>query len=66
MEPITLTDCRTYHEDPCICDDLGEPKGQCAHCGAKWYEHDVQYLPEDERESARAIQLERGVFSNIS
>jgi hypothetical protein len=62
MEPIILsTNCFWYNEDPAICDDIGEPKGQCVHCGAKWYEHDINALPLNERDSARAIQRERGI-----
>ena len=62
MDSITLNrNCFWYTEDPAICDDIGEPKGQCAHCGAKWYEHDLRALPESERESARQLQQERGV-----
>lgn len=33
MEP-----CNYYEEDPYICDDVGEPKGQCLYCG--WGEKD--------------------------
>ncbi len=33
--------CSHYVEDPAICDDVGEPKGQCANCGEKWYDHDM-------------------------
>ena len=25
--------CFHFQEDPNICHDFGEPKGQCAHCG---------------------------------
>jgi hypothetical protein len=31
--------CSSYEEDPAICDDMGEPKGQCVHCGYKWFDH---------------------------
>ncbi len=31
--------CQDYVEDPAICDDLGEPKGQCVNCGYKEHEH---------------------------
>lgn len=30
--------CDNYVEDPCICDDIGEPKGQCV-CGYSVSEH---------------------------
>jgi len=53
--------CFWYEEDSAICDDIGETKGQCVYCGAKWYEHDIRALPLCERESAKQIQLERGI-----
>jgi hypothetical protein len=37
---------------------MGEPKGQCSHCGYKWYDHALDALPENERESAARIQAE--------
>lgn len=41
------TNCKNYVEDPCVCDDFGEPKGQCMSCGYKWYEHgEVVISPE--------------------
>ena len=46
---MTMSDCRNYVEDPAICYDDGEPKGQCLNCGAKWYEHTDDALPESER-----------------
>ncbi len=49
------TDCYTYEECQFVCDDLGEPKGQCAHCGYKWYEHRKEVLPADEQEHYEAI-----------
>jgi hypothetical protein len=61
MEKITLSNCLWYAENPYVCDDCGDPKGQCLYCGAKWYEHDLRALPDDEIESARAIQAERGI-----
>jgi hypothetical protein len=61
MEPITLTDCKEYREDPCICDDTGEPKGQCANCGYKWFEHKLEALPVEEQESALALQEQKGI-----
>ncbi len=64
MNAISLSHCLLYVEDPYVCDDLGEPKGQCAHCGAKWFEHDLLALPESEKESARAIQRVRGVIDH--
>jgi len=53
---IMMTDCGCYVEDPYICDDLGEPKGQCQMCGSKWYEHTLDVLPLKEQESAKQIQ----------
>jgi hypothetical protein len=50
--------CSNYEEDPFICDMGGEPKGQCANCGEKWFHHDLNALPESDRESARLIQAE--------
>jgi len=61
MDPITISNCFWYDEDQFVCDDIGEPKGQCAHCGAKWYEHNINALSLDERDSAKQIQRERGV-----
>lgn len=51
--------CSAYLEDWAVCDDTGEPKGQCTHCGYKWYDHSLNALPENERESAARIQAER-------
>lgn len=48
--------CRNYIEDQCVCYDFGEPKGQCANCGYKWYDHKLESLPEEDRESAARIQ----------
>ena len=48
--------CKKYEEDSCITYDDGEPKGQCANCGDKWYEHDLEALPEHEREGALEIR----------
>lgn len=61
MSKISLVNCKEYIENPFVCDDVGEPKGQCVHCGAKWYEHNLDALPEDEKESAKQIQKERGI-----
>lgn len=51
--------CSAYLEDWAVCDDTGEPKGQCSHCGNKWYDHALDALPENERESAARIRAER-------
>jgi len=59
-EPIILTNCGNYEEDPHICDDVGETKGQCANCGAKWYEHNLGLLFGSDLEYARQIQALRG------
>ncbi len=59
--PISITPCTKYLEDPNICDDVGEPKGQCLNCGAKWFEHDVQVLPDDDKDSAMEMQERLGV-----
>jgi hypothetical protein len=53
---IIMTDCVEYWEDPFICDDVGEPKGQCGSCGHKWYEHELDALPLIARTSALEIQ----------
>lgn len=41
--PITLQPmpgpCLAYREDVAVCDDVGEPKGQCFNCGFKEHEH---------------------------
>lgn len=55
---VMMTDCQDYIEDPCICYDFGEPKGQCRNCGYAWYEHDVSVLPEEYQEQARQIQID--------
>jgi len=62
MDKIHLIDCAEYHEDPYVCDSGGEPKGQCAICGAKWFEHVITALPLEEIESALKIQSERGII----
>jgi len=38
--------CSAFFEDWAVCDDMGEPKGQCLHCGYKWYDHALAALPE--------------------
>jgi len=39
LEAKTLSGpCNTFREDPAICDDIGEPKGQC-ECGYNEREH---------------------------
>ena len=50
-------------EDPVICDDMGEPKGQCALCGCKYYEHNLSAFRygSDDFNSAKQIQAERGI-----
>lgn len=54
---MELVDCSNYVEDPCICDSCGEPKGQCARCGAKWFEHRPDAISDiDDRKSAEEIQ----------
>lgn len=53
---IMMTDCKEYWEDPFICDDVGEPKGQCSNCGHKWYEHELNVMPASDRTSALEIQ----------
>ena len=49
--------CPQYAEDPYICDDTGEPKGQCGYCGGKWYEHALLALPEYEREGVEELRV---------
>lgn len=63
VEPINIVECLNYVEDPYVCygDEEASPKGQCINCGAKWYEHLIDALPENEKESAIAIQSERGI-----
>jgi len=51
--------CSAYLEDPAVCDGMGEVKGQCYHCGYKWYQHALDALPEYERASAYKIRQER-------
>lgn len=62
MEPIIICGCDYYHEDSTVTYSDGESKGQCVRCGAKWYEHSIDNLPEDEKESAQRIQKDRGIF----
>ena len=33
------TICNNFVLDQCVCDDCGEPKGQCANCGYMDHEH---------------------------
>lgn len=63
MDKIILTDCKNYIEDWTVCDDMGEPKGQCSNCGAKWYEHSIEFLSGADKESAVILQKEYGVVS---
>ena len=50
--------CCSYEEDPHICYDFGEPKGQCL-CGWKWYEHELPSIPnKSDRESACRIKAQ--------
>jgi nucleoside 2-deoxyribosyltransferase len=51
-----INDCNQYVEDPSVTCDFGEPKGQCGNCGDKWYNHRLETLPYDERESAAEHQ----------
>ncbi len=38
--PVNLPKpCNNFEEDPFVCDDVGEPKGQCIHCGFKDWDH---------------------------
>jgi hypothetical protein len=53
---LAAADCAAYVEDGTVCDDMGEPKGQCANCGGKWYDHRIDVLPEDERASVLALR----------
>lgn len=43
--------CSAYLEDWAICDDTGEPKGQCSNCGHKRCDHELDALPENEQEN---------------
>ena len=45
---MKMSNCNNYVEDGAICDDGGNPKGQCANCGDKWFRHWNFALPEDE------------------
>ena len=47
--------CGKYFEDWTICYSDGEPKGQCANCGDKWFNHDPLLFPEDERAGVESI-----------
>jgi hypothetical protein len=64
MGKILLVNCPQYVEDQCVCDDDGEPKGQCAVCGAKWYEHPLWHFEygSDDYTSAEDHQL---IFGTI-
>jgi hypothetical protein len=39
--PVGADDCQCekFELDPCVCDDVGEPKGQCINCGFKEGDH---------------------------
>lgn len=49
MLEYKFCNCKEYVEDWAICDDVGEPKGQCESCGEKWFRHSDDALPEHER-----------------
>lgn len=61
-ETFILTDCKHYSVDTSVCFSFGEPKGQCFHCGFKWYEHRIDALPWHEKASAIEIQQKHGYF----
>lgn len=63
MEKIKIVNCSDYIECVTVCDDLGEPKGQCVNCGAKWYEHRLGVLSGDDYRSAKQLQSIRGTIS---
>lgn len=48
--------CDIYTEDPYICDDTGEPKGQCVNCGDKWFNHATAILPENDKSRTNEIR----------
>lgn len=52
---IYMTDCKKYIVDEAIRYSFGAPKGQCI-CGYKWYEHELDVLPEEDKFSAKCIQ----------
>ena len=60
MEKILLANCGEYIEDTNVCDDVGEPKGQCVNCGCKWFEHNLGLLFGDDYRSAKQMQEVRG------
>lgn len=64
--PVQIVDCQEFAEDLCVCDDVGEPKGQCANCGAKYYEHNCLILSGDALIGALAIQTERGLDNRVN
>lgn len=37
--------CSAFVEDPFVCYDFGEPKGQCANCGFKDTDHEKSAMP---------------------
>ena len=56
--------CNKYAEDQFICDDVGEPKGQCARCGFKWFEHSDEALPEEEKTDMKVLNEIRAYQAN--
>ncbi len=52
---LNLINCEKYLEDKAITFDDGESKGQCT-CGFKWFEHKLEVLPDEKKESAAKIQ----------
>ena len=51
--------CNNFVEDLCVCDDCGEPKGQCANCG--YMEHEHTNTRETDR---KAIHTQNDVVSS--
>lgn len=41
---------------------MGEPKGQCVHCGGKWYEHETSEEPADEETKLSMFKRLRNRF----
>lgn len=54
-EAMATSPCSDYIEDRAVCDDTGDPKGQCANCCYKWYDHMADALPPELAPDGRSI-----------
>lgn len=57
---LGAADCSAYVEDMAVCDDTGEPKGQCLNCGGKWHEHRLEVLKHARQRVCNNANVEGG------